>query len=471
MQTLTGLLTAIYGQGRNLQKSKGYAAHPYFPGITNTHNTIDKAVHGRKRRIVAQGFSESAIASSEQYILEHVRNLCNEMIKPDTIGADGWSQPRDMAMWTNYFTLDVISDLTFGQPFDMIRNPKLRWLVEAIVSGNRHIYMRFAYPPLFNLDPSKWYSPARWLFPEMSTERASFSGIAEQYSKERVAMMEEGKAERNDIMSALLAARDPRTGEKLCDAEVWTEAHLMIAAGGDTTSTALAAVLFYLSRSPAAYSRLANEIRTTFSNVESIRRGRELTSCKYLKACLDEAMRLAPAAPGALWREAGIGGATVDGVYIPAGLDVGVCTYALSHNEEYFSDPFKFQPERFLNEIAKEGKEYPWTSSHSMNDDPAFFPPTPPETPKVERHDVDAYAPFSIGPRGCLAKPLAYLELSLCLARMIFMMDFEPVGSLGEGGEGQGRGRERKEEFQVIDMFSSNKKGPVLRFKSRRQEL
>jgi len=62
---------------------------------------------------------------------------------------------------------------------------------------------------------------------------------------------------------------------------------------------------------------------------------------------------------------------------------------------------------------------------------------------------------------------LAYLELSLCVARMMFMMDFESVSCLGEGGEGQGRGRERKEEFQVIDMFSSNKRGPVLRFRPR----
>lgn len=332
--------------------------------------------------------------------------------------------------------------------------------------------MRFAYPPLFNLDPSRWYAPARWLFPEMGAERSKFSDIAEKFTRERIAMMEEGNsgAERHDIMAALLAARDPKTGEKLSDAEVWTEAHLMIAAGGDTTSTALAAVLFYLSRSPAAYARLANEIRTTFSNVEEIRRGRELSSCKYLKACLDEAMRLAPAAPGALWREAGAGGAYVDGVYIPAGLDVGVCTYALSHNEDYFSDPFAFVPERFLNEV-KEGKEYPWTDSRSMSQDPGFFPPTPPDTPRVERHDVDAYAPFSIGPRGCLAKPLAYLELSLCLARMMFMMDFEAVNSLGEGAPGMGRGRERKEEFQVIDMFSSNKQGPVLRFRPRREEI
>lgn len=389
------------------------------------------------------------------------------MINPDTVESDGWSQPRDMANWTNYFTLDVISELTFGQSFNMITSPKLRWLVEAIVSGNRHIYMRFAYPALFNLDPSKWYSPARWLFPDMPSERASFSKIAEQFSKDRIAMMAEGKVERNDIMTALLAARDPKTKEKLSKAELWTEAHLMIAAGGDTTSTAFAAVLFYLSRNPAAYTRLANEIRSTFSSVNDIRRGRQLTSCAYLKACINEALRLAPAAPGALWREACTGGALVDGVYIPSGLDVGVSTYALSHNDEYFSDPFDFIPERFLNETSEEDTQYPFPNidnAATMKYSSGMFPPTPPMTPKVQRHNDNAFAPFGIGPRGCLAKPLAYLELTLALATMVFMMDFRTVGTLGEGAPGMGRGRERKQEFQIVDMFSSNKQGPVLQF-------
>lgn len=42
---------------------------------------------------------------------------------------------------------------------------------------------------------------------------------------------EEKMSRRNDIMSALLAAKDPKTGTKLSEAEVWEEAHLMIAAG------------------------------------------------------------------------------------------------------------------------------------------------------------------------------------------------------------------------------------------------
>ena len=44
-------------------------------------------------------------------------------------------------------------------------------------------------------------------------------------------------------------------------------------------------------------------------------------------------------------------------------------------------------------------------------------------------------------------------------------MDFEALDTTGEGGPRKGRGGKRKEEFQVIDMFSSNKDGPVLRFR------
>ena len=269
----------------------------------------------------------------------------------------------------------------------------------------------------------------------------------------------------------------------------------------------MAAVLFYLSRNNTAYERLASEIRSTFSFAESIRRGQKLASCRYLRASIDEAMRLAPAAPGALWREACKGGAMVDGIHIPMGYEAGVCTYAIHHNPLCFPDPFVFNPDRFL---AESTDGFPWASKSaapSAVGTPTLTPgPSMPGTPSLEPHLVPslqyspiptltlmpptsnisspltplsastiisngAFAPFSLGPRSCLAKPLAYLELSLALARIMWLMEFEAVDSTGEGGEGRGRGRERKEEFQVVDMFSSNKDGPVLRFRERKMTM
>jgi cytochrome P450 len=104
-------------------------------------------------------------------------------------------------------------------------------MIDAIVDGNRHIYLRFAWPWLFNFQPTSWFAPARWLFPEMERERNSFTQVADDFTTERLKSIEEGKCNRQDIMSALLAARDPRTGEKLSIEETCSEAHLMIAAG------------------------------------------------------------------------------------------------------------------------------------------------------------------------------------------------------------------------------------------------
>ena len=63
----------------------------------------------------------------------------------------------------------------------------------------------------------------------MAAERHCFFEISTQYSEERMAS-EQKRNKWNDIMSALLAAKDPKTGTKLSEAEVWGEAHLMIAA-------------------------------------------------------------------------------------------------------------------------------------------------------------------------------------------------------------------------------------------------
>jgi cytochrome P450 len=72
----------------------------YVQTISNTHNTIDKEFHGRKRRILSQGFSKSALVASEQYIFHHVRELGNALIARDGSAKEiSWSQLCDMAMW------------------------------------------------------------------------------------------------------------------------------------------------------------------------------------------------------------------------------------------------------------------------------------------------------------------------------------------------------------------------------------
>jgi cytochrome P450 len=219
-----------------------------------------------------------------------------------------------------------------------------------------------------------------------------------------------------------------------------------IIAGSDTTSTAMAATLFYLVRHPAALAKVTAEVRSTFSSIEDIHQGAQLTSCTYLRACIDEAMRLSPSVGGLLPREVLGGGMTIDGEHVPAGTVVGTPHYAIHHHTDYYPEPFAYRPERWI--VDKE--------AGVTEDDVALA--------------QSAFCPFSIGPRGCIGKGLAYVEMSITLARVLFLYDLrKAVGVVdpGEGKEGAEWGRHRVGEFQLIDTFTSMKNGPMVEFRRR----
>ena len=42
--------------------------------------------------------------------------------KGATAESKGWSSPKNMATWANYLTFDVLGDLCFGEPFNMLES-------------------------------------------------------------------------------------------------------------------------------------------------------------------------------------------------------------------------------------------------------------------------------------------------------------------------------------------------------------
>lgn len=194
------------------------------------------------------------------------------------------------------------------------------------------------------------------------------------------------------------------------------------------------------------YTKLAHEIRTTFDSVEAIISGPPLRSCTYLRACIDEALRLSPPVSAAPWRVIQSGGANIDSERLPEGTVVGAGLYALHHNPQYFAHPFQFFPDRWI----------------------------PSETNPQDRIDMagKAFAPFLIGARMCAARNMAMTELLLAVAQIMFTMEFRVAdgaqGKIGEGRIGMGMGREREEEFQLYSHFVTvTKDGPVLQFRKR----
>ncbi|KAF2969214.1 hypothetical protein GQX73_g4317 [Xylaria multiplex] len=437
-----GALKDIYGFKANVRKAAFYDAfaHP----VPNTHNTRDKNVHARKRRVLSQAFSDSAMKEMERYILANVRSFCEQIGLSASDDRKGWTVPKNMADWCNYLAMDILGDLSFGKAFHMLEQPDNRYALELVsLATTRHLIcgtMRLVEK--LSLD--------KVLFRKIATGRAKYMAYSKAQLTERTKLGDD--TDRRDFFYHLLKARDPETGQGFAMPELWGESNLLIIAGSDTTSTAMAATLFYLVRNPHALQKASEEVRAQFSDVEEITQGSQLNACHYLRACIDEAMRMSPSVGGIAPREVLPGGITIDGEFVPEGVVVGTPHYTIHHNASYYPQPFAYVPER-------------WIAGSSASSKMSGGPITDRDVALAQ----SAFCPFSIGPRGCIGKGLAYIELMTTLARVLFLYDLRKSAGPdpAEGRPGLEWGRQRVDEYQLIDQFTSLKDGPMVEFRKR----
>ena len=255
----------------------------------------------------------------------------------------------------------------------------------------------------------------------------------------------DGKGGRQDMFHFLFQAIDPDTGKKGYSPQaLFAEAHLLVIAGSDTTAIILSSFFFYIVRNSRPYKKLVREIRSTFNSADEIVGGPKLSSCKYLRACVDEAMRMAPAVPSELSRTVLAGGQMIEGKLYPAGVTVGTSEWSNGRSDEY-GDPNVYRPERWIvNEEAGVTAE---------------------EVARISSY----FHPFSHGWGNCPGQNLAMLELLTTIARTLYRFNVraEPGSTLGEGRPELGWGRRDRKQFQLDDAYVSIRNGPMIQFKKR----
>jgi cytochrome P450 len=124
-------LQDIYGSRKaNVQKSDWYHAIQLAGGGANTFSATDRNQHAQKRRLLSHAFSETALRGAEPHILEQVQKWCVHL--GEGAAKDGWTEGKNMAIWGDYLTFDVLSDLCFGKPFGVLDYEENRFIVSLV---------------------------------------------------------------------------------------------------------------------------------------------------------------------------------------------------------------------------------------------------------------------------------------------------------------------------------------------------
>ncbi|KAF7915318.1 uncharacterized protein EAE98_011184 [Botrytis deweyae] len=442
----TTALQDIYSSVSNTQKSDFYTIYHYFFKVPSILTTIDKKIHALKRRILVKALNPQAVQELQNLAYQNTQRFSEYLRegKDGLVSAGEWTHAHDISKALTYLQADIMGDVTFSRNWGMLNDEENRHMVglmsDSALAMNTLGHMRTIEKlGLFKLIPPSFMHGAKKLF-----------ALSKSQTDWRINHRDD--LANKDIFSALLATQDQEGGQTYTQEQLISEAGVLIIAGMDTTATGLTATIFYLLHYPLVYERLEREIRETWAKVSEIKVGGKLNDYKYLTACIDEAMRLSPGVGANIPREVVKGGAVIDGCAIPAGVTVGVSAYSIHHEERYFEDPFVYRPERWLD-----GEGENESSKGNARDSKVFEP--------------KAFTPFGTGRTSCIGKYLAYQEMGVVLARLIWEFDMrlsvqEGVG-LGEGKKGMGWGRERKQEFQTWDRFVSWHEGPMVEFRLR----
>ncbi|KAJ5350628.1 hypothetical protein N7541_008355 [Penicillium brevicompactum] len=414
-------MATIYSTTANVRKDDAYLVMSASLHAPNTISSIDKKAHAFKKRILAQVFTNSALKGVEDRILSHAIKFC-DMLLGDSNTSDpnssnssmgqksSWGPVRNLATLSDYLAFDIISDLCYGKSFDMLQSDKFRSFTKITTTLSRRnavVGSHMMNGPLHwtNMIPQCFVQPKLWrykldriFFASLLSPIKSFGLWIRQQAKTRTKLG--NSVSQKDCFHYMLNAKDPKTGQPFTEKELWTESLQLIVAGSDTVAVAMSATIFHLVHNHQALRTLTEEIRSCFEREEDICIGAQLNSCTFLRACIAESLRLSPPFAGMPTRRVLAGGINVDGHQIPEGTIVGTPIYTIHHDKRYYPRPFKFEPERW-----QEGEN----SGESSTSEQASM--------KLAQA---AFCPFSIGPRTCVAKNMAWAELSLVVARILF---------------------------------------------------
>jgi cytochrome P450 len=282
-----------------------YVRNPDAPTIVNGNHEE----HARYRRLYAPGFSARSLREQEPMIQEYVAMF---------IGGLGRACERgetlvDMVQWFNFVTFDIIGDLAFGESFGCLQSGATDWLAKLNQIEEAQMHFRIIqHIPFIG-------RYARQIINTMvPSDAVKGSEGHRKLTADKVTRRVNNSASRPDFMEHIL--RQPE-GKGFTYDEMLSNSATLIQAGSETTATLLSGALFLLLRNPEKMQKLVDELVPAFASDE-LMTIENTDSLPYLAAVLEEGLRLYSPAVPSFPRQVPVGGAVVDGKYVPGGVSL-----------------------------------------------------------------------------------------------------------------------------------------------------
>ena len=334
------------------------------------------------RSVMSPTFSASKLKAMHQLTLDNALNLTKYVM--ENMEKDGEVEMKDMF---GRFTMDNIASCAFGVNCNSFTDPNSQFATTAAKLFNLNLpaFVRFIAGSIL---PEK-------VMRVLPDPAAKTTGFFVDVVGKTMAHREKHPSSTRDFLQLLVDTKDKDGKRILSDSSIVAQSVLFFIAGYDTTATLLTFSAYCLALDHQIQQRVQQEVD------EAIARHGGLTydavmDMPYLDRVMAEAVRMYPVATRLerlSTKDYTLPGTNVN---VPAGTVVQMSVFALHRDPEYFPDPLKFDPDRFLPEE------------------------------KEKRHPC-AYIPFGVGPRNCIAMRFALFEAKVALASMMSTMTLKPT--------------------------------------------